>query len=364
LVRRGLRIVVNMVHVFFQTILLVLSATSFYLSLSLHEDQEGRLQNRVEALWVAVDDRQKLTHNRTTALFNKVAATVTRAFDRILGSRIISVQFLGVSSSFAFAGLFLAAGMLFTFLLHRLRSLPSWPPTVPATMDAGLLLLSGFCLILGLFLFVIAALPAIWPCRFTRILSVVPGLIFAVGLVKMMHLHLPVQHQLGMFAGLFVGLLSDMGLLIAVRQSIIWLSRAVVPLRIGMIILAHVVTVATIVWVPVEIAGRLAAKYGWKTIPEFLIAIGAFNIFTAIAACTFILTLLAVLLHRVFWPVTERVFYQIARYKVVRNHKAMASIGAACLIGAFPSIRGFVLGVFAWLLVFFSGEASPPRSAP
>jgi len=79
----------------------------------MYEDAEGKWQNRIETVWVAIDDREKLSGSRTSALFNTVAAIVTRGFNRILGRKIFSFQFIGVSSSYSFAGMFLSYGVFF-----------------------------------------------------------------------------------------------------------------------------------------------------------------------------------------------------------------------------------------------------------
>lgn len=340
-----------------KAVVFLVGAMAFYLSLFLKESQEGSLQNRIEGWWIAVDDRQKYTRNRATALFNKVGETVTHAFDRILGPKLVSVQMIGVSSSYALAGFFLTAGSLFAAFLYLLRALPSQPANLPSNIGASLSLLSAFCLAVGLVLFIIAALPSVLPSRFSRILSLIPALIYTLGLVQLMRRHLPYRQNLALLAALLISTLIDIGLLILVRQSVRWISEEVHLLKVGLVVLAQIATVVLIVWAPIEMSGYLAVKYGWKLFPELLIAIGVFNVFTGIAASAFMLTLLAVLLHRVFWPVIEKVFYPIARYKIMRNHKAMAALGAACWAAAFPSLRGVSAAILGWLIAVFSGEA-------
>ncbi|MGD0325758.1 MAG: hypothetical protein ABSD45_18680 [Terriglobia bacterium] len=337
-------------------IALVVCGLAFYVSLFLHEDEEARIQDRIEEFWVSVSDRQKLTGSRSAALFNKLAGTVTDAFDRILGSRLVSVQLVGVSSSCAFACLFLTVGLIFAFLLHRLRALPSLPTNLPANIGANLNIVSAFCLAVGLVLLIIAALPSVMPSRFTRLMSVLPALLLTFALFMLVRRHLPFQHQFVLLVALFISTLSDIGLLVGVRQSIRWISEEVRPFKICAAILGQVATGVLVVWAPSEISGHLSVRYGWKLFPEFLMAISVFNVSTAIAALAFVLSLLVVLLHRMFWPIIERLLYPAARYKVVRNHKAMATLGAACVVVAFPSLGGVFAGVLAWLLVVFSGE--------
>src|SRR5258708_14664775 len=87
----------------------IIGSLAFYVRLFMYEDEEGKWQNRIDKLWVAIDDRAKLTGSKTSALFNKVAAVVTRAFDGIFGRKLLSFQFIGVSSCYSLAGLWLLA---------------------------------------------------------------------------------------------------------------------------------------------------------------------------------------------------------------------------------------------------------------
>jgi hypothetical protein len=259
---------------------------------------------------------------------------------------------IGVSSSYAFAGFFLTGGFVFAFLLHRLRALPSLPANLPPNMDFSLSLITALCLFVGIMLFVLAALPSILPSALSRFLSLLPCLVFLLGIIQMVRKHLPLNGQLEMLAALLLSLLSDVVLFVAVRQSIRWISVQLRPLRVCLVISGQIALIFLIVWLPQEISGRLSVKYGWKVIPQFLIMISGFNVFTAIAACIFILVLSGVLIHHLFWPFVSRLFYQVARYRLVRNHKAMASLGAICMIFAFPSLRGLVAGILGWLQFF------------
>lgn len=337
---------------------------AYYISWCLHEDQEGKLQDRVAQLWSAIDDRQKVTHSRATAIFNKVAVAVTHAFDRVFGPRLLSVQLIGVSSSLAFAGLFLAIGSLFSFFLHVLGRLPSIPTNLSPSTLTSLSFVRSFCLIVGFMLFVIGLLPSIMPSRFSRTVSLFPVSILTAGLIQLIRFHRPIHGQLAELAALILSILSDIFVLVLVRGSIRWISKSVHPLRIGLVIFAQLTTVVFIVWAPIEISGRVAVRYGWKLLPQFLVGIGVFNVFTAIAACSFAIILLAVLLHRMFWPAIESLIYPLARYEVVRNHKAMAGLGAICMTFAFPVLTGAVMGCVAWLISVFSGEPKTTSKKP
>jgi hypothetical protein len=94
----------------------------------MYDDEEGKWQSRIEALWVTVNDREKQTGSRTFALFNNVAEITTRGFNRIFGSRLFSFQSVGVSTAYALAALFLGLALIMFVILFRLASLKVSPP--------------------------------------------------------------------------------------------------------------------------------------------------------------------------------------------------------------------------------------------
>jgi hypothetical protein len=57
-------------------------AIAFYAAFFMYEDEEGRWQNKLEELWIAIDDRARTVMSRSAALVAKVAEIVTSAFDR------------------------------------------------------------------------------------------------------------------------------------------------------------------------------------------------------------------------------------------------------------------------------------------
>jgi len=77
----------------------LVGAFAYYAAFFMYEDEQGKWQSRIEALWITVNDQEKVAGSRASALFDRVAAVVTGAFDRVFGSKLISIQLLGVSTS-------------------------------------------------------------------------------------------------------------------------------------------------------------------------------------------------------------------------------------------------------------------------
>ena len=63
--------------------------------LFLSEDEEGRVQNQLENLWIKVDDRSKV--GATQQFIRGCAQLYARALDRLFGRRLLSIQACGIS---------------------------------------------------------------------------------------------------------------------------------------------------------------------------------------------------------------------------------------------------------------------------
>src|SRR5436309_2081033 len=67
-------------------------ALLLYLSFFLHEDEEGRLANRLEDLWIRMDDLQKKSLSRNAAFLSGASRIVLSLLSRLFGDRVLSLQ--------------------------------------------------------------------------------------------------------------------------------------------------------------------------------------------------------------------------------------------------------------------------------
>ena len=188
-----------------------------YTVVTMFPDEEGKLQDRIESLWVVIDDKQKSEVGRATALFNRIASYVTRIYNCILGRRLFSLQMVGISSAPSIGGFFIFAAILLLILLYL--SLSQHSPVTPK-FNAALFIVGIVCLILGSFFIVFAALPLLIRNWFGRAISLLPLLIFVYGMGLISLRHQSTSTQLTVIAGLFIGIASDIAVLAAVRVSV------------------------------------------------------------------------------------------------------------------------------------------------
>jgi len=67
----------------------VLSATAgcvfLYLAFFLYEDERGQIQNRLEQLWVSIDDEARRARDTNAAFMRGIVRIVSNTFDRVFG---------------------------------------------------------------------------------------------------------------------------------------------------------------------------------------------------------------------------------------------------------------------------------------
>src|ERR1035441_9118325 len=315
---------------------------AYYAAFFMYDDEEGKWQSRIETLWVAVNDREKLTGSRTSALFNKVAGITTGGFNRILGSRLFSFQSVGVSTGFALAALFLGVALIMFAILFRLARLRV---SAPENFSGAASLIGYLCLAVGFICLLLAVLPSLLPSRWTVALSLSPFLLITFGTIQTIRLHRPVGSALALYVALVASFLSDVFLLVLVRYVVRRISEETSGFRLAVAVLIQVGVITLLVVAPFQAAGSLMVKFGQRPELRALLALGIFNAFTGIASSVFLLALLVVLLHKAMWPVLGRLLHSMARHQVLRNHWVLASIGTACFIFAFPQMSGTLKSV-------------------
>jgi hypothetical protein len=140
---------------------------------------------------------------------------------------------------------------------------------------------------------------------------------------------------------LLLSLLSDIFLLVLVRFTLRWISTKTNASRIALAILIQAGVFVFLVVAPLVAGDVLIETLGPQNTFKALGTVALLNVFTGLASILFVLMLLFVLLHRVFWPALGRLFYPLARYQLIRNKTFLCSLGIVCLVFAFPWMNTF-----------------------
>jgi hypothetical protein len=191
-----------------------------YLTFVMTESTEGIWINRLEELWIQVDERNKSVGETTRALFSTVADKVSRVFNRIFGVRLISLRAIGTSGSLSFACFFitLGIGILFLYYLVSKYSLVVDPRL---QKQEPLLIVGGsFGIGLGLLCLTLAFLPMVLKSPFWVWLSCVPTGFWLYLTFRLIRMHLMNGVQFGLSAALASSFASDVFIIILIRQSL------------------------------------------------------------------------------------------------------------------------------------------------
>jgi hypothetical protein len=294
-----------------------------YAALFLKETEEGQIQNRLENLWVDIDDLSRAALSKQTAFLQQVSAMANSALNKLFGARLFAAR--AVSASLCFS---LGSALLI------LLSMGEW---------IGLVInpkLQVYALIFGIVSFLIGLLPT--PYRYFGFLWVSGFMILVLhGDWQMPHaeswLHFLMKESLPFFVVLVGGFISDI-LFIALSRWCLrkssqlkngWKIASLLSLNgcIGLTLISPVILQTLIV---------IRRNYMEHRMDSLLLFLGASNLVGGAISFLFVALAFASLLHLVIWPILEKPIYSLQRYGVARNPKLLASTSATCLGLAWP----------------------------
>jgi len=288
-----------------------LGVLALYSSVCLYESEEGRVQTRLEGLWLGLTDRRTSFVSRHYNTVQNLAWVASRTLDRIFGKRAISRQFMAASLLLSFASLNLGV-----WLAHpRL----GWDSFIWG---------SAFALV------------AIAPL-FSRRLAVVPtlasaalliNLLFALvgpglSLVRGRPIERPLNPNFLLMWGLAVPLclassvavLGALRLLLrsAAEEESLW--RAAAKL-VGVIAVTAVVVgvplwLASLGEAPAPRGGGLTMQMGRTPWRSVVAQVADMNLFTILPALLYALGTLSLLCHTVAWEGILRPIYAAQRFR-------------------------------------------------
>lgn len=305
-----------------------------YLTFAMKESTEGNWVNRIQELWVQFDDRKKTISESTKEIFEKVAEEVSRTLNKIFGPEMVSVRAIGISGSLSFASLFsllgISIGGLSILIIRHSEAFK------PATVRQAplLIMFSIGLLIAGFLCIVLALLPmfrksALWPW-----LSCMPAAFLLVRTSQMLYGHLAHGREIGIVIALAFSFMSDLFLLVLVRQSLRWIQIQTNLLRIIVAVVIQAAALLLIVGIPYRHPIVWHPEMAKTNTGQMLFALALFNLPTAIASLAFSLSLVVVVLHRLFWPFLSELTYILTRNEVLEKRKTVRSIGYALFIYA------------------------------
>jgi len=304
----------------------------------MRESTEGKWINRIEELWIRIDDRNKAVGDSTRELFRAVAAKVTSAFNRIVGTKIISLRMVGLSGSLSFTSVFLFFGLFFALLSYFVIAYSDKIRQVSPAADklehsVPLLILAGlFFFAIGLLCAALAILPIVFKSRIWVWLSCFPTILFLSLFLRSVYRHLAGAGQFGIVAALALSLASDIILLVIVRESLKWaLAITTIP-KVAATIAIQLVLLSITVLTPAFISIHQAKAEAHGALAVTMLMLFLFNVPTALASAALVSSLVVVLLHRITWPFLSQWTYVLVRKDVLEKRKTVRTIAGFLIV--------------------------------
>ncbi len=319
-----------------QILAIAVGSLCLYIAFFLYEDEESRLHNALENLWIRVNDRSDNASTFIRRLVTETAKLSSRAFDAIFGPTLFSVRAVGVSFSYALAS-------MSVYLIAA-----TGRPNIPAVWAMPVIFVA------------LGSLPALMGGRrIERLIFLLP-LSFAIFLImftwtiasEYVRRPDPYGPEFLLINYIFVGSLA-LSVPIDFLWSLLvrWVSRKVsasqklLPTLISLLIYLAAPGILLTVGQSGMIAGVMH-RNPW--LGSFLVLLMASRAFLVVTASVFTIVFGVVLLHKFVWPLIDRTIYAVARHRVLQNRRLIGVIGFALIVGAVGSAP-FNPAQFQWM---------------
>ena len=302
-----------------------------YAGLFLHEDEEGRFQNRIQQWWVKVDDLAKVSHSRAATFMREIARLAGAFLDRLFGSPIRPLRLVGVSVCFSIASFCLSALLSIAFV-----GTAKFHPSVGKSI---------LWLIYFLFL---ALMPAIstdkWYLR-------IWGSAVLIQLLPLLRFLLFLGRRRGPLAGLLgfevvsvllvVSLIFDLLYLYVTRTALKYAAKVERTYHIVLLAILDVLALGIALVLP-WVVGLAVFRYAKQLGITILFSFFLNSVDVLVCSVALIIAFL-LLLDRLIWPLIQRPIYATQRFAVIRNKKALIGWGIALITLPTNTIGGMFL---------------------
>lgn len=309
-----------------------------YLTFVMEETAEGVWVNRIEALWIDLDDRRRSVGETTVLVFNAVAIAISQLFDRSFGAKLLSLRSIGVSSSLSFTSFFFTLALVLEGLCYLIeRNSGAVKPELLNQIPL-LVILGAVLLILAVISAALALLPMLLRSRAWAWISCLPAILLLLATGELIRNGIGDTKQYGLLAALIVSVISDVLLLMLVRRSLLWISERTSLARLVCVLTVQVIALLMIFVIPYRLPIVWYPKLAGTSTGQTLFVLAIFNLPTAFASIAFICGICIVLTHQLVWPLLSKIIYILTRNEVLDKRKTLRSFGLLCV--AYAAFKG------------------------
>jgi hypothetical protein len=301
-----------------------------YVALFLSETEEGKLQNRLEKLWVDINDLSRKALTKQAAFLQQISAIANSGLNRLFGKGLLSAEAIAASLCFSLTSILM-------FVTYFATQLTSWPGGPDFSLLAFILFLaSSVTFLIGFLGTPFRYLAFLWiPACFyffagfnvrTKVFDWNPFELSSVNAV-----------MLRLLTVLGAGFICDVVFIAVSRWCLRKASKLKSGWKIAMLLtlsgsigLALVSPILLVLHTLVEHKALSEAEMDLEFVGVSNVVAGTFSIF-------FILVAVVAFVHLAIWPILERPIYSLQRFGVARNPKLLTAASATCLLFAWPN---------------------------
>jgi hypothetical protein len=332
----------NFVHILLRILAGIAGALLLYVAIFLYEDEEARLQNRLEEIWQRINEVQSRAFSREAAFLYGVTRATRAILDRLMGPELLSLQSIAVSAAFSVASF----SLYWLSLITRSKIMFGEPFILPSQ-------LALYCCVP--LLFVVGTLPALvrrenYPGvyrflhtkTFACLLIVLAAAFPWVTMVAMARsiyaewlLGRPMYIHTVALIVIAPGVLADIVFIAFFRWMLNRVSQlttlsAIIP-RLALVVAILGILVGPSFLDKFPILDRPLS-------PVLMLAkdISQTNLVDGLCLLLLIAVMVFLVLHRLLWPFIKRPINAANRKGLIKNTKLLGALGTMLLLYAFP----------------------------
>jgi hypothetical protein len=310
-----------------------------YVAVFLYENEQGRIQNALEDIWLKIADLQESTVSQHVAFMRIVARVTNSGLDTLLGRKLFSLRSIGVAVCYSLASVLLV-DLGFSIMEH-------WPTGSKLILFVLILFLLAYStlpryinrpLILRVwFSFIIISY---------MLINIVGILYFTGGRFSSEMGSYFLMFAPNFYIGLAMGVACDIFFIALLRKLLRWMSEQISFSELAAValiscLIAFVFFIGpmspTVVKTTLEYRGAIPYDSPFPILSMIRgparIAIMS-NLFIGIIALAFVALALVMLAHRVFWPALSRPIYSLQRLGIARRGKLFGTVGSLLIVTA------------------------------
>jgi hypothetical protein len=343
------------------TLMLLTGVFCLYTAIFVYENEDKEIQNKLEDMWIKINDRRNSLLSRHTVFMRVVALYLTAILNRIFGSKIISIRAVGVSAclstiSFCLIGI---ANWIYIYSL------------IEGISFQGLIVLCLMIVLCCIFIGLAGLLKRKVDLIVWLIYTFFFGVLANIGLYLtlfgtdfyrfILHDTLVLkylQSSLYLLLSIVIGVSCDVVFLTTTRLVLRWSLGLSSFFQIATVIFVNAFLCFTLFLGPYFFLVPDGFGYAWmidishledsfsaNTIKAIVVIAAQTNLFVCIIALLFFFLAFMMLVHRLSWPLLERPIYSLQAIGIIRRKKMLAATGILLIGGGLGYLP-------EWLKVF------------